>query len=166
MHIYTDNTIKLDYVRQWMDEQLIRKWAYGHNSFVANDPQHEYQLDMVCIRLLEDQTYDTAVVRIDAFSKYASVVPRASKTESDLAHGMIESFVNMGNRPKIIYTAGETGIRHSWLFPNYTDEKIPPCITPKLALPSPSDSCLLSSLRSISGSNLDNNGRNLYIKYW
>ena len=90
-----------------MDGKRVKrkKTTYGQNSFVANGPHHADQLILMCTKLLEDKNCDTAVVRIDAFSKYASAVPRASKTESDLAHGMIESFVNMGNRPKIIYTA-------------------------------------------------------------
>ena len=55
-------------------------------------------------------------------SKYDFVVPIKGKTESDLAHGMIECFAKMGQPPRIVYTDGETGIRHSWRFQQYFNQ--------------------------------------------
>ena len=74
------------------------------------------------IRHLENQQNDTAMACIDTFSKYASVVAIKGKTENDLASGLIDSIVKMGRPPQIIYTAGETGIRHSGLFQKYFNE--------------------------------------------
>ena len=66
--------------------------------------------------------YDTAMVCIDIFTKYVAVVPTKGKTESDLAHGMIECLAKMGKPPQILYTDGETCIRNSGLFQKYVDE--------------------------------------------
>ena len=45
-----DPSIKLDDVRQWMAENTKRKKQLpGQNSFEANGPYHEYQLDLLFI---------------------------------------------------------------------------------------------------------------------
>ena len=44
-------SIKLDDVRQWMEESTKRKLQLpGQTSFVANGPHHEYQLDLMFIK--------------------------------------------------------------------------------------------------------------------
>ena len=92
-----DPAIKLHSVRQWMAENMKRKKQLpGQNSFVANGPYYEYQLDLMCLKHLEDKQYDTPRVCIDVFTKYAAVVPVKGKTENDLAFGMIESIVKYG----------------------------------------------------------------------
>ena len=48
--------------------------ATRRNSFIANGPHYEYQLDLMVIKHPEDQQYDTAMVCADAFSKYAAVI--------------------------------------------------------------------------------------------
>ena len=48
------------------------------------------------IKHLEDKQYDTTMVCIDIFTKYAAVVPVEGKSENDLAFGMIESIVKDG----------------------------------------------------------------------
>ena len=75
------------------------------------------------VKHLRDQPYDTAMVCIDTFTKYAAVVPVKGKTENDLALGVIESIVKMGKQPQDIYMDGETGIRNSKLFEKYFAEK-------------------------------------------
>ena len=43
-----DPSIKLDDVRQWMEENTKRKKQLpGQNSFIGNGPYHEYQLDLM-----------------------------------------------------------------------------------------------------------------------
>ena len=121
-----DPSIKLEDVRQWMEENTKRKKQLpGQNSFVANGAYHQYQLDLMFIKHLTDQQYDAAMVCVDVFTKYAAVVPVKGKTENDLALGVIESIVKMGKKPQVIYMDGETGIRNSKLFEKYfTENKI------------------------------------------
>ena len=118
-----DPSIKLDDVRQWMEDNTKRKKQLkGQNSFVGNGAHHEYQLDLMFIKYLEDQNYEAAMVCVDVFTKYAAVVPVKGKTENDLALGVIESIFKMGRKPQVIYMDGETGIRNSKLFEKYFAE--------------------------------------------
>ena len=71
------------------------------------------------IKHLTDQQYDTTMVCIDVFTKYASVVPVKGKTENDLALGLIKSIVKMGHKPRVIYMDGESGIRNNKLYHKY-----------------------------------------------
>ena len=121
-----DPSIKLDDVRQSMEENTTRKQQLkGQNSFVANRPHHQYQLDLMYIKYLTYQKYDAAMVCVDVFTKYAAVVPVKGKTENDLAFGVIESIVKMGRKPKVIFMDCESGIRNSKLFQKYfTENKI------------------------------------------
>ena len=92
-----DPSIRLDDVRRWMEENTKRKQQLkGQSSFIGNGPHHQYQLDLMYIQHLEDQQYEAAMVCIDAFTKYAAIVPVKGKSENDLALGVIESIVKMG----------------------------------------------------------------------
>ena len=48
-----DPSIKVDDVKQWLEENTKRKQQLkGQNSFVANGPHHQYQLDLMCLKHL------------------------------------------------------------------------------------------------------------------
>ena len=80
-----DLSIRLDDVRQWMEEITKRKQKLKwQNSFIGNRP-HQCQLDLMFIKHLEDQQYEAATVCIDVFTKYAAVLPVEGKSENDLA---------------------------------------------------------------------------------
>ena len=80
-----DPSIRLDDVRQWMEENTKRKQQLkGQSSFIGNGPHHQYQLDLMYIQHLEDQQYEAALVCIDAFTKYSAIVPVKGKSENDL----------------------------------------------------------------------------------
>ena len=118
-----DKTITFKDVKEWFANNVKSKNVpKGTNSFVANGAYQEYQLDLLFIKHLPDQNYDTAMLCIDAFTKYCAIVPIKSKNESELALGFIECMNKMGKPPKVIYTDGETGIRNSGLFQKYFDE--------------------------------------------
>ena len=101
------------------DNTNTKKQFKGQNKFVANGPHYEYQLDLMFIKHLEDQNYDTAMVCVDVFTKYAAVVPVKGKSENDLALGLLESIVKMGRRPEVVYMDGKSGVRNSKLFQRY-----------------------------------------------
>ena len=83
-----------------MDENTKRKNQLpGQSGFVANGVYHQYQLDLMFIKHLEDQQYEAAMVCIDVFTKYAAVVPVKGKSENDLALCVIESIVKRGRKP-------------------------------------------------------------------
>ncbi|MFM7982067.1 MAG: hypothetical protein ACKPKO_22385 [Candidatus Fonsibacter sp.] len=56
------------------------------------------------------------MICIDMLSKYCAICPIKSKNESELALGLIECINKMGQKPNIIYTDGETGVRNSKIF--------------------------------------------------
>ena len=97
-----------------------RHRAYGHIFCVANVPHLDYQIDLTFIQLPGHQQYDTAMVRVDAFSKYAAVIPIQGKSENDLAPGILWRW---RKPPLIIDTDGVTGIRHSVLLQTYFDDR-------------------------------------------
>ena len=47
---------------------------------------------------------------IDVFTKYMVVVPLKSKSEGDVASGLIECMHKMGHTPKILYTDDEKAL--------------------------------------------------------
>jgi hypothetical protein len=58
---------------------------------------------------------------IDIFSKYAIVIPIASKETPDVLAGMMEGFQKMGGKPKFIYSDNE-GALGSNLFDEFCEE--------------------------------------------
>ena len=63
-----------------------------------------------------------AMLCIDAFTKSCVICPIKSNSESELALGFIECMNKMGKPPKVVFTDGETGTRHSGVFQKYVNE--------------------------------------------
>jgi hypothetical protein len=55
----------------------------------------------------EYQDYKLAMCAIDSFTKFLTVVPLKSKNESNFLAGLMESFKNLGGKPKVIYADQE-----------------------------------------------------------
>ena len=65
----------------------------GFNSFVAPGPNHEYQIDLFFMSDLkneEQQRFKIGMCAIDAFTRFLTVVPIKSKSESDFLAGLME----------------------------------------------------------------------------
>ncbi|MFM7858708.1 MAG: hypothetical protein ACKO96_44005, partial [Flammeovirgaceae bacterium] len=99
------------------------KQLAGQKTCVGNVPHNEYQLELMFIKHLDYPMYDKAMVCTDVFSQYIYVDPTQVKTESEIAHGMIEPFATMGKPPQVVDTDGETGIRNSGLFQHYFNHR-------------------------------------------
>ncbi len=107
-----DKTITLAYVRKWMNENREQnKQLSGTNSFVAPNPNYEYQIDLFFINDLPNQEYKVGMVCIDIFTKYLVVVPIKSRNQNDVADGLIQCLNKMGKLPKFIYSDDETSLR-------------------------------------------------------
>ena len=92
-----DKTITLKDVKNWFDKSFVRqKNLKGYNSYIAQHPHEEYQMDLFFINDLEDQEYKIGLMMIDIFSKYMTVVPLESKQTAELLKGIKEAFQNMG----------------------------------------------------------------------
>jgi hypothetical protein len=105
-----DKTINMEDVQNWFSKNVTKtKQPNGTNSFVAPEPYYEYQMDLFFIRDLKKQKFSSGLVCIDVFTKFATVVPLQGKNGENSAMGIIQAIEEMGKKPKIIYTDGETG---------------------------------------------------------
>ena len=103
-----DKTITIDDVRNWFDKSFVRKKNLsGFNSYIAQHPHEEYQMDLFFINDLDDQEFKVGLLIVDIFSKYITVVPLKSKQTADLLQGIKDGFDNMGKKPEVIYSDDE-----------------------------------------------------------
>ena len=72
----------------------------GYNSYINNEAFEEFQIDLAFFKAGE---LDPALIIIDTFSKYATVIPMKGKTPLDIITGIMEGIVKMGGKPKILY---------------------------------------------------------------
>ena len=109
-----DNTITYDDIKQWKENHSIRKTNLkGYNSYVADYPHQEYQVDLFFLSDLDKelevkQIYKVGMMIIDIFSKYMVVIPLQGKSEADVAAGFMEGLPKMKKNPEVIYTDDET----------------------------------------------------------
>ena len=109
-----DKSITMDDVNQFFRKNVeVKKLPRGQNSFVAPHHAYQYQLDLFFIGK-EDfpnkQKTRIGLVLIDIFSKYAVVLPIASRTPPDLLAGILEGIQRMGQNPKMIYSDEESNL--------------------------------------------------------
>ena len=79
----------------------------GYNSFIPKEPYWEYQMDLFFFSDLTNQKNRVAFLFIDAFTKYAVVIPIKSKQPEDVAHGIVEGLHKMGKQPNMVYADTE-----------------------------------------------------------
>jgi len=120
-----DRTITLKDVKAWFDKSFIRKKNLkGFNSYIAQHPHEEYQMDLFFINDLEDQEYKIGLMMIDIFSKYMTVVPLETKQTRDLLEGIKEAFGNMGKKPEVIYSDDEGALNSKEIQNYFKNENI------------------------------------------
>jgi hypothetical protein len=101
-------TIKYEDVKDWFEKSFVRKKNLsGYNSFIANEPYEEFQLDLFFINDVENQNYKIGLLMIDIFSKYMTVIPLKTKQPSDVLDGIKKGIENMGEKPITIYSDDE-----------------------------------------------------------
>ena len=120
-----DKTITADDVNEFFKKNVEEKRKMrGQNSFVAPHAFWEFQLDLFFISKndLENQKFRIGLILIDIFSKYATVIPIASKQPPDVLAGIMEGIKKMGGKPKMIYS-DEEGSLFSSTITDYLDEE-------------------------------------------
>ena len=109
-----DPTIKMSDVETFFKKNIeIKQKPRGMNSFVAPKNNHTYQIDLFFVGYYDfdkEQKFRGGLVCIDVLSKYAVVVPIASKNEPDVIEATKKALEKMGKKPKIIYTDDERAI--------------------------------------------------------
>ena len=81
-----DKSITLQDVKDWKAKRLERKTNLkGYNSFIANRPFQEFQIDLFFLPDLKQKEIG-GLLFIDIFTKYVSVIPIVSKQPSELLY--------------------------------------------------------------------------------
>ena len=106
-----DSSITLNDVKEWFQRNVEqKKQLRGQNSFIPKEPYWEYQFDLFFVNDIPDQKFKVGVAMLDIFTKFATVIPIKSKSEGDVASGMIQGFKEMGRTPKLLYTDDEASL--------------------------------------------------------
>lgn len=107
--------IKLKDVKSWyqanVDYNVVQR---GENSFVANAPLEEFQLDLFFMRPRSEKesgTYSMAVACIDVFTKFATVVAIDDKKPETLLEAIKRVFEKMDGKPKILMSDEEGSLQ-------------------------------------------------------
>ena len=106
-----DKTITAKDVEEFFKKNVEqKKQLRGFNSFISPYPYFEFQVDLFFINDLDNQKYRVGMVIIDTFSRYAVVIPIKSKSEGDVASGLIEGLNKFDDKPQIIYSDDEKAL--------------------------------------------------------
>ena len=116
--------ITIDNVKDWFSKNVERKTQLkGFNSYVAPEPNFEYQIDLFYLSDLEDQKSKVGMLAVDIFTKYTWVVPIMSKSIPDVLAGFLEIFHKMG-KPKMVYSDNETSFVSPEVQKYFQEQKI------------------------------------------
>ena len=102
-----DKSIKLEDVKKWFNQKFARKTELLQNSYVAHYAYQEYQMDLFFMPESDGEDYNTGLLLIDIFTKFATVVPVRSKQADDILEAIKDGFKNMGKLPEVLYTDDE-----------------------------------------------------------
>ena len=67
-------------INKYFNSNTARKTQLkGSNSYIADEPYEEYQIDLLCFSDLKDPDYTNAMLCVDVFSKFIAMVPLKQK---------------------------------------------------------------------------------------
>lgn len=111
--------IKKEDVDRWYIENTNRQIVLrGQNSFVANKPYDEWEVDLWFMNDKEDDEYKIAIAGVDVFSKLGICFALSNKTPEQFVEALKRMFDKMGGKPKIIF-GDEEGSLQSKLVNNF-----------------------------------------------
>ena len=106
-----DNSTTLEDVRNWFAKNIgTKRQLRGYNSFVADEPYFEYQIDIFFFEDLSKQTgikQPYGLLAVDIFTKYCEVVPIKTKQIDDVLNGLKELIKLMEATPEFIFSDEE-----------------------------------------------------------
>ena len=125
-----DNTITMEDVKKWFNNNFVRKTNLrGFNSFIAHHPYQEYQIDLFFMPESDGKEYQQAILMIDVFSKFMTVVPLKLKQADAVLEAIKQGIENMGKKPEIIYSDDEGSFNSKQAQQFYENENITHLIT-------------------------------------
>jgi hypothetical protein len=77
----------------------------------------------------DGEEYNTGLLLIDIFTKFATVVPVKSKQADDILEAIKQGFENMGKLPEMLYTDDEGSFHSKQAVSYYRENKIKHLIT-------------------------------------
>ena len=95
--------IKYAQVKEWyqknVDYNVIQR---GENSYVANAPHEQYQLDIFFMNINPKDEYKIGVAAIDVFTKHATAVALTSKRPETWLEALKRVLDMLGGKPHIL----------------------------------------------------------------
>lgn len=123
-----DKSITINDVKEFFNNNVEKKSNLkGDNTFIAPHSYYEYQADLFFIpndEFLSNQNFKVGMLMIDIFTKYMWVVALKSKSEGDVASGLIECIHKMNHKPQILYTDDEKSLSSDAIQKYLKDENI------------------------------------------
>ena len=104
-----DPTITYADVQNWINKTVEqKKQLKGYNSFIANEPRQEFQIDLFFINRNDfpNEEYVGGILAIDIFSRFITIIPIKSKTIPEILEAIITIIKKMG-KPQSIYSDNE-----------------------------------------------------------
>ena len=99
-----DKSITMDDIKEWRKENIEEtKQLKGYNSFVAEKPYEEFQMDLAFFDM-DDDKYIGALVMIDIFTKFAAAIPFQTEKPEEILECIKEGIKTMDRKPKTFYT--------------------------------------------------------------
>ena len=110
-------------VKNWYinntNQQIVLR---GQNSFIANRPYDEWEVDLFFVNDKDDDEYKIGLAGIDVFSRFGSCFALTNKTPEQFIEGLKRMFEKMGGKPKIIF-ADEEGSLQSKVIDKFLKEE-------------------------------------------
>jgi hypothetical protein len=125
-----DKSITMEDVKKWFGENFVRKTNLrGFNSFIAQHPHQEYQIDLFFMPESDGEEYQQALMMIDTFSKFMTIIPLKFKQADDVLEGIKKGIQQMGKKPEVIYSDDEGSFNSKQAQEYYEKENITHMIT-------------------------------------
>ena len=113
--------------KEWKAKQDVGQKAKmrGMNSFIANKPKEEYQMDLFFMADQEvEKKYKSALLMVDIFTKWTQVVMVPGKKWWQVLPGIKKLIPIMGGKPKTIYSDDEGAFNSKEIQKYFNDEGI------------------------------------------
>jgi len=102
-----DKTKTLQDIKEWKSKNVERKKNLkGFNSFIAEKPFQEFQIDLFFLPDLKEDAIG-GLLFIDIFTKFVVVIPIYGKQPNEILEALKKGFEKMGGKPESIYSDNE-----------------------------------------------------------
>ena len=102
-----DTSITLQDIKDWKAKHVERKKNLkGFNSFIAEKPFQEFQIDLFFLPDLKEDAIG-GLLFIDIFTKFVVVIPIQTKQPNEILDALKKGFEKMGGKPETMYSDNE-----------------------------------------------------------